>query len=113
MLGTCRERVHKWGRKYKVTFDATKEHLVVLHPSLNHGESFKLLGCMVDTDLRMQTAIEQMLSKVRPKITAILRTRAYYSLPQLVTQFKTHIWGLMEAHSGGNLPRLHDAFGKD
>ena len=84
-----------------MTFDAAKEHLVVLHPSLNHGESFKLLGCMMDTDLRMHTAIEQMLSKVRPKITAILRTRAYYSLPQLVTQFKTHIWGLMEAHSGG------------
>jgi hypothetical protein len=100
-LETCRARVHKWGKKYKVTFDASKEHLVILHPSLNHGESFKLLGYMIDTDLRMKSAIDQLLAKIRPKITAILRTRAYYSLSQFVTQFKTHIWGLMEAHSGG------------
>ena len=56
---------------------------------------------MVDTDLRMETCLELLLSKIRPKITAILRTRAYYSTPDLVTQFKTHIWGLIEANIGG------------
>ena len=101
VVGKCRDRVHKWGKTYKVTFDASKEHVVIIHPSLNHGDSFKLLGCTMDTDLRMQSAIEQMLSKVRPKVTAILRTRAYYPIPELVNQFKTHVWGLMEAHSGG------------
>ena len=56
---------------------------------------------MVDTDLRMHTAIDQLLTKLRPEITAILRTWAYYSVFQLLTQFKTHIWGLMKANSGG------------
>jgi len=41
------------------------------------------------------------LPKIRPKITAILRTRAYYSVPDLVTQLKTHIWGLIEVNMGG------------
>ena len=101
MLQTCRDRVHKWGRANRVSFDPSKEHLVVLHPTENHGACFKLLGCMVDTDLMMHTAIDQLLTKIRPKVTAILRTRAYYSVPQLLTQFKTHIWGLMEANMGG------------
>jgi len=90
-LEKCCARVHSWGRTNRVSFDASKEHLVVLHPSMGHGESFKLLGCMMDTDLRMQSAIEQLLGKVRPKITAILRTRAYYNTDELICQFKTHI----------------------
>jgi hypothetical protein len=75
--------------------------MVVLHPSLDHGPAFKLLGCMMDTDLRMHSCIEQLLSKIRPKITAILRTRGFYSTPELIGQFKTHIWGLVEINIGG------------
>ena len=93
-LSTCRERVHKWGEANRVIFDAGKEHLVVLHPSEFHGESFKLLGCMVDLDLRMHSAIDQLLSKIRPKSTAILRTRGYYSTTELINQYKTYVWGV-------------------
>ena len=100
-LETCRTRVHSWGRTNRVTFDPGKEHLVVMHPSLGHGAAFRLLGCTMDTDLRMHSAIEDLMSKIRPKITAILRTRAYYKVPDLIGQFKTHIWGLIEAHNGG------------
>ena len=100
-LSVCRERVHSWGRTNRVTFDPDKEHIVILHPSDSHGEPFKLLGLMVDLDLRMQTAIDQLLSKIRPKSTAILRTRGYYSTADLITQYKTHIWGLVEINCGG------------
>ena len=100
-LEICRKRVHAWGRTNRVTFDPGKEHLVIMHPSLGHGAAFRLLGCTMDTDLRMHSAIEELMSKIRPKITAILRTRAYYSTLALIGQFKTHIWGLIEAHNGG------------
>ena len=53
------------GAANKVTFDAGEEHLVVLHPSESHGDPFKLLGCMIEPDLRMHTVIQQLLSKVR------------------------------------------------
>ena len=100
-LEKCRARTHKWGKINRVSFDASKEFFAVLHPSEGHGPCFKLLGCMVDTDLRMQTCIEQLLAKIRPKITAILRTRGFYNIPDLVSQFKTHIWGLIEVNIGG------------
>jgi hypothetical protein len=100
-LQQCRERVHNWGKTNRVSFDPSKEHLVVLHPTAYHGAAFKLLGCMIDTDLAMESAIDQLIAKIRPKITAILRTRAYFSIADLIIQFKTHIWGLMEANMGG------------
>ena len=100
-LSDCRSRVHTWGRTNRVSFDAAKEHLVVMHPSEYHGDPFKLLGLMVDLDLRMHTAIDQLLSKIRPKTTAILRTRGYYGTGELINQYKTHIWCLVEMHCGG------------
>ena len=48
----------------------------------------------------MQQAVERILSQARPKIKAILRTRQFYDSKELVNQFKTHIWGLMETHNG-------------
>ena len=100
-LSACRKRVHAWGCANRVSFDASKEHLVVLHPSDHHGEPFKLLGLMIDLDLRMHTAVDQLLSKIRPKCNAILRTQAYYNTAELIQQYKTHIWGLVELHCGG------------
>ena len=97
----CSSRVCRWGRRNRVSFDPGKEHLVVIHPNEYHGEPFKLLGLMVDLDLRMHTEIDQILSKIRPKSTAILRTRGYYSDAELLNQYKTHVWCLVEMHVGG------------
>ena len=73
----------------------------MIHPDEYHGEAFKLLGLTIDLNLRMHTAIDQLLAKIRPKRTAILRTREYYSTAELIDQFKTQIWGLVESHCGG------------
>ena len=100
-LTKCREKVHSWGRMNRVSFDPKKEHLVVIHPDEFHGEAFKLLGLTTDLNLRMHTAIDQLLAKIRPKSTAILRTRGYYNTAELIGQYKTQIWGLVESHCGG------------
>jgi len=59
--------------------------LVVLHPFEKHGAASKLLGLTANTDLAMDSAIDPLLTKNRPKITAILRTRGYHSVPDLIT----------------------------
>ena len=101
ILNKCKTNVHKWGKTNRVSFDASKEHTIILHPSAHHGETFKLLGCPVDTDLRAHSAVAQVLSKIRPKVTAILRSRGYYDVPGLIMQFKAHVWGIIESHIGG------------
>ena len=99
-MDKCRQRVHKWGRRNRVKFDAQKEHIIIIHPIQADGDSFKLLGCLVDCKLLMDQAIEEILAQARPKIRAILRTRAYYDRQILVAQFKTHGWGILEIHNG-------------
>ena len=103
ILDNCKQHVHKWGRTNRVSFDPSKEHIVILHPAEHHGTTFKLLGCPVDPDLRMHSVVDQILNKIRPKTTDILRTRAYYSIPDLILQFKVHIWAIIEAHLIGYL----------
>jgi hypothetical protein len=66
-----------------------------------HGVALKLLGLMVDTDLALDSAIDSLLVKSRPKITIILRARHCHSVPNRNAQFKIHIWGLMKANIGG------------
>ena len=99
-MAVCRARVHKWGRTNRVTFDAGREHLVILHPTLGEGDPFKLLGCVMDCNLHMRQAIDKILGQVRPKMTAILRMKPHYDTRALINQFKTHLWGILEIHNG-------------
>ena len=48
----------------------------------------------------MKQAIEKVLCQIRPKIAAILRTRQHYGEADLIGQFKTHVWGIIEQNSG-------------
>ena len=100
-LQICRQRVHQWGKSHRVVFDASKEHLQIIHPLLGFGHDFKLLGCTIDVKLTMEHAIDDLLMQARPKMKAILRTRAHYDVPNLIMQFKTHIWGIIESRNGG------------
>ena len=119
-LEESRRKVHRWGRHNRVMFDAAKEHMVIIHPFHAQGDAFKLLGCLVDPKLLMKLAIEKILAQIRPKVTALLRTRAHYDVPTLIVQFKTHIWGILEAHNGAifhaasshldKLDRVQDGF---
>ena len=100
-LSECKEQVYKWGTTNRVSFDEQKEHLVVLHPIYGDGDHFKLLGLFLDVKLTMRVAIDDIMSRVHPRVTALLRTRGHYGATDLLTQFKIHIWGIMECHSGG------------
>ena len=35
-MARCKETVHKWGTRNRVTFDAGKEHAIIIHPSDSH-----------------------------------------------------------------------------
>ena len=48
----------------------------------------------------MRPLIDHLLSKLRPKIRALARLKYVYNRETLMSQFKTHIWGHLEYHSG-------------
>ena len=49
----------------------------------------------------MESNVSAMISKARPKITALLRSRKFYSQKEMINQYKTHILCLLETNPGG------------
>ena len=47
-MAACRSKVHQWGKVNRVTFDAGKKYIIVIHPVQGEGDPFKLLGSLVD-----------------------------------------------------------------
>ena len=48
----------------------------------------------------MDVEINRIVKKCKPKIKAILRTRGFYGVPDLIRQFKSHIWPILEGTCG-------------
>ena len=86
----ARTEIHRWGRKNRVTFEASKEDIVIIHPSYGEGDVCKILGCHFDTKLYMDIAIDKIISKIRPKIQVMTRTNGIYNIADMIQQFKTH-----------------------
>ena len=57
----CRQACHLWGVQRRVSFDASKEHFCILHKVQCSGDSFRLLGVMVDTELTMEEEINRIM----------------------------------------------------
>ena len=100
-LRACQAKAHEWGVHNRVEFDGGKESFVILHPSLGEGDDFRLLGLMVDNQLRMQVAVETLLKKRRPKMQALMRTRFYYALENMMLQYRIHVLGICESVTAG------------
>ena len=85
----------------KVTFEASKEAFIILHPRRGWGEDFKLLDLIIDVRLTMENGVAALLRKARPKCRSLLRSRKFYSISDMIMQFKTHILGILESNIGG------------
>ena len=85
---------------HRIEFEPSKETFASIHPQFGEGDPFELLGCLFDSKLAMSDCINKLLSEVRPKIKALLRTRIYYKrhdyAKDMITQYKTHVWSLIE-----------------
>ena len=95
-LTRVQEEVHKWGSANGVTFEGTKESFHVLSHIHHHGNSFRVLGVTVDTQLTMSEAIEECAQESHWRLTAILRTRRYFSLVDLILQYKSQVLSYLE-----------------
>ena len=96
-LVACQQAVHRWGVSSRMTFDAMKEHLCVLHRREPLGDAFKLLGVLIDTKLNMVEEISRIKKKAAPKINGILASRRFYGEKYLI---KAHVLCLLEVSIG-------------
>jgi hypothetical protein len=99
-LKNCQAAVHHWGDTNQVEFDASKENFVIIHKRSGQGDDFRLLGSWIDVCLNMGTNISKILARARPKVTALLRTRPYYTTCDMITQYKAHVLCILELNTG-------------
>ena len=88
--------MHAWGRKDRVTFEPSKEEFIILDPRDGHGQPFRLLGPVIDNQLRMGAAIDKLYRKAKPKARALLRCRRYFCLFDVLLLFKAHVRSQIE-----------------
>ena len=74
---------------------------MILHNVDGEGDDFRFLGTMFDTSLRMDSNIRAILSRARPKVQALLRSRRFYDTEDMVTQYKAHVSCRLEMNSAG------------
>ena len=95
-LASLQDRVHKWGKQSRASFDSTTKHFCILHRRNCDGDTFRLLGVMVNQKLSMSDEIDRIKSKASPKVSAILSSRWFYNEQGLIQQYKSHVLPLLE-----------------
>lgn len=97
--GECQQKVHAWGAANQVTFDAGKESIHVLSTTCQAEAVFKILGVRFDAKLLMREAVEELVAACSWKCASILRARRFFSVEELVLQYKTHVLPYVEART--------------
>ena len=64
------------------------------------GDPFKYLGVLFDCKLTMADEISRLTQKARAKVTAIVCSRCFYAVRELVQQCKTNVLCLLEGSNG-------------
>ena len=83
----CQQELHKWGRAKQASFE-TKESFRVVSLETLEGPSFKLLGVLFDTRLKLEEAIAILSNESAWKLRNLLRTQKYFDTKSLVHLFK-------------------------
>ena len=95
-LALCQTSVHEWGRRERVTFEPSKEEFVVLDPRHGQGGPFRLLGPLIDNQLRMDAAIDKLYRKAKPKARALLRCYRFFGMFDMLCLYKAHVRSQIE-----------------
>ena len=101
----CQAELHKWGAANRVQFDASKESMHILDRWEPESEGFSMLGVEFDGALTMENEVEDLANRCYWKLRTLLRAQRYFSMEQLMIQYKTHILPFLE-HS---TPALYHA----
>ena len=88
--------LHKWGRGNGVTFDAGKEHCMILSLHDPEGEIMRLLGVDIDNRLTMSAATTKCVHEASWRLRALLRTHRYHTDAELLMLFKAHVLSYLE-----------------
>ena len=104
-LEEAQRELHLWGAANRVLFDPSKESFHLLHKRFHHGENFKQLGVVFDTQLLMHHAAREVATEAGWRLQTLLKVRRFFTTPELFRMYKAQV--LSYAESG--TPALYHA----
>ena len=96
-LHTVQRELHWWGEANRVLFDPSKESFHLLHKRFHHGEDFKLLGVVFDTQLLMHHAARAVATEAGWRLQTLLKVRRFFTTPELFRMYKTQVLTYVES----------------
>ena len=85
----------------RLSFDPGRKHVLVLCPVFGDGADFKLLGVVMDAELAMSSAMDNIMRKATPRLKAPLRRRPHFSVTEMMMKsYKAHILCLLKGTTG-------------
>ncbi len=96
-LKEAQRELHLWGQANQVLFDPGKESFHILHKHLYHGENFKVLGCVYDSQLLMHVAARHIATEAGWRLKTLLRSRRFFTHPELMRLYKAQILSFIES----------------
>ena len=100
-ISACQRNLHEWGKANRVSFDAGKESSHVMSQHDPVGGECKILGISFDTKLTMRDAVADLVKECGWKKTALLRCKSYFSVPDLVSHWKSNVLSFIEYRTPG------------
>ena len=92
----CQHGLHDWGCANQVTFDPSKEGMHIVARGSNSEECFGILGVDFDTRLLMRTAVQTVVNEAKWRARAILRSRRYHSVEDMIALYKANVLSYIE-----------------
>ena len=91
--------LHSWGENNSIAFDASKESKTIVLRFRPAGTSFRILDVLFDPTLIMHECVHETVVSCNWKIRTLLRCRAYYSIPEIINLYKSHVLSFIEYRS--------------
>ena len=104
-LREAQSALHRWSAANQVIFDPGKASFDILHRIRCYGETFKILGCVFDPQLRMFTAARHIAMAAGWRLKTVSRNSWCFTTPELVRLYKAQILPYLESST----PALHHA----
>ena len=104
-IDRCQSNLHLWGEANQMTFDPAKESKHIVSLTGPEGDNFKIIGSRFDAKLTMTDCIDELRIACRWKLRTLMRTWRYYSTPNLVLLYKSHL----RSYVGYRTPEIYHA----
>ena len=95
-LQEVQRELHKWGAANRVIFDPSKESFHLLHSRFQHGDDFKLLGVVFDTQLLMHRAAREIATEAGWRLQTLLKVRRFFTTPEIFRLYKAQVLSYIE-----------------